>query len=101
MTEIMNGISYKLSNDGRLFHLEKPLWPEEMKQVFGPRLVENPGFLPAGCIELRYRDEDDYRASEHAHVICANEADDFMERYRAAHDEETRTLLLVDQIRGA
>lgn len=81
-------------------HLEQPLWPEEQTPVYGARLVENPGFLPAGCIELRFRDEADVRAPERGHVICANMADDFMERYRAAPDEETRTLLMINQIRG-
>lgn len=75
--------------------MEHPVFQEEV--IHCCRLVERGGYLPPGCIEIRYIGAE----GEQAHVICANAADDFMERYRAAPDDETRQLVMESEIRKA
>lgn len=79
--------------------LQHQIWSEDQKPVFAPRMIEKPGFLPAGSIELRYFRDPSTAASEYAHVITGNDADDFLERYRAAPDEEARQLVMAAEIR--
>lgn len=75
--------------------MEHRIWEDDEFPVHAARLVEKPGFLPAGCIELRYIGRD----GEKSHIICANQADDFMERYRAAPDAEAQEHLMIHEIR--
>lgn len=76
---------------------EHRIWEDDEFPVHGVRMVEKPGFVPAGCIELRYIG----REGEKSYIIHANEADDFMEHYRAAPDQEAREHLMIHEIRKA
>lgn len=75
--------------------LEHRIWEDDEFPVYSARLVDEPGFLPPGCIELRYIG----REGEKSFIIHANEADDFMEHYRAAPDQEAREHLMIHEIR--
>lgn len=92
-----NEIDKLVYGSGHGFALEHRLWQEDHFEISNCRLIETPGFVPPGCIEIRWSGA----GGEHALVIPGNRADDFMERYRSAPDPEAKEHVMIHEIRKA
>lgn len=78
-------------------NLEHPVFSEDGATIRNPRLVEHSGYAPPGSVEIRWIGN----GGGHSIFLLGNDADDFMERYRACPDHEARDLVLIHEIRKA
>lgn len=78
-------------------NLEHPVFSEDGVTIRGSRLIEDSGYAPPGSVEIRWLGD----GGGHSLFLLGNDADDFMERYRAAKDAESKNLVLIHEIRKA
>lgn len=77
--------------------LQHPVFVEEGMPIHSCRLVDKTGIV--GAIMLFWKARPD--AEEDFVVLIGTFADDFLEHYRAAQDDEGRTLIMQHEIRKA
>jgi hypothetical protein len=76
--------------------LEHPLWSEDCV-IRDPWLEEAPRYAEPGTIALHWYGGE----GKHILVLSGNDADDFMEQYRATETFADRHLLMRDEIAKA
>lgn len=76
--------------------LEHPIWTEDIV-IRDPWLEEMPKAAMPGTIAIHWRGAD----GSHEVLLSGNDADDFMERYRAADEFQARATLLRSEIEKA
>ena len=76
--------------------LEHPIWSEDCV-IRDPWLEEGPRSTDPGTIALHWHGGD----GEHVLLLSGNDADDFIEQYRASEPFAARHLLMRDEIAKA
>lgn len=77
-------------------NLEHPIFDEADFPIHAARLAGGSSAIP-GAVEIRWIGD----GGEHSLFLLGNEADDFVERHRAAPDPEAKEHILIHEIRKA